>query len=488
MNPKAIPLLILLPLIASSVASTVGHSADEVVFALARAGASSDPLTSGSVTIHSEGEVKVELDGALAELTYIVRFASATGSPGILVLGQLETNAEGDGSEEFWLPSGSYLGVFQLVRHEEVQYFTAEASFVISIIATTTTTVVTSTGTSTSTTNLNQSLTVQVEPGTVEVTAGRVAKFNIHVFGATAHEEINLSVVGVPEGATAIFSPPSSREAMAEFHSKLHIATGGAAAGSYSLTIFAVADDESASTTSTLVITGTPNVIETRDYKLHLGLETDKAAYALGEIVRIRGQVEDSSHNAVQEAQVSIEVVDDTGTSVLVDLAQTNTAGTFAVDFTLASDFHTGVYIAFAVASKGGFEDDRERTRFAVGQASDATIIIRDVRLTDTNGEEQALFQAGATLVVWVVVENAGAALERAMIWVQVRDPNGVPIFISIHLEQGLVGIKEVAVFITLSSNATVGVYTVNAFVSDNLISKGGKFLASQQAQFAVGT
>jgi hypothetical protein len=68
-----------------------------------------------------------------------------------------------------------------------------------------------------------------------------------------------------------------------------------------------------------------------------------------------------------------------------------------------------------------------------------------------------------------------------------VRDPNGVPVQIQIHPAQLEAGqsIKE-GWAIALPANAAVGVYTVNALVSDKLISQGGTFLASSETQFAL--
>jgi len=73
------------------------------------------------------------------------------------------------------------------------------------------------------------------------------------------------------------------------------------------------------------------------------------------------------------------------------------------------------------------------------------------------------------------------------VVWIQVRDPNGVPVQIQMQVStlNGGETIKDGLDF-TLPHQSTMGVYTVNALVSDKLISQGGTFLASADAQFAL--
>jgi uncharacterized protein YfaS (alpha-2-macroglobulin family) len=139
----------------------------------------------------------------------------------------------------------------------------------------------------------------------------------------------------------------------------------------------------------------------------------------------------------------------------------------------------------FGLAAKGGFEEDHARVSFVVGSANGPSITIRDILITNQNGEEQGVFAPGETVVITVVVVNSGLRLINGMVWVQVIDPNGVPVSIT-RLTATLQGTIELSVFIVLSSNTAVGVYQVNAFVSDNLISRGGRFLASAQTEFVV--
>ncbi len=486
LNRLAVLLVIIVPLALSSITPSAANSDDALTQALNTATSGSDPLSDGSVKVHSDGEVEIEVEGARGESTYVLRFAGSTGTPANVQLGDFHTDSEGHGSAGFELSPGTYVGIFEVLREGIVQYLTLQASFVV-VTETTTTTSSSTTESSTSTQTTNQLLTVEVEPHAREVPAGGLAEFRVHVRAGRVEERIFLSIAGVPDGATAIFSPPFNREPKSEFHSKLLVATGFAAAGTYPLTIYAVADEHRAAASASLIIVGAQNNTVAAEHKLHLRLATDKPKYPSGESVLLLGTVTEQSHNAVGGVQVSVQIVDEAGASVFVGQFETDAAGTFTSHVTLPPTAPQGIYTVFGVAAKVGFEDDRARTTFVVGTTGSPSITIRQIRITGQNGTEQALFRPGDTLVVWVVVENSGAVLPRAMIWVQVRDPNGVPISITINVELNFQGIKEIAVFISLSSNAVAGTYSVNAFVSDNLISMGGKFLASAQAQFAVG-
>jgi hypothetical protein len=70
---------------------------------------------------------------------------------------------------------------------------------------------------------------------------------------------------------------------------------------------------------------------------------------------------------------------------------------------------------------------------------------------------------------------------------VQVRDPNGTPIWIQFQISRLETGqIAKVAFGFQGASGMKSGLYTANALVSDKLISQGGTFLASANTEFAV--
>jgi hypothetical protein len=126
------------------------------------------------------------------------------------------------------------------------------------------------------------------------------------------------------------------------------------------------------------------------------------------------------------------------------------------------------------------------RTTFVVGSSTMPSVIITAVYAGDNTGKPTSTFTRGQTIWVWVVIQNIGATFQ-GVVWIQVRDPNGVPVQIQIHIAtlNGGETSKDGLGF-SLLRNATTGVYTVTALVSDKLISQGGTFLASSQTQFAL--
>jgi hypothetical protein len=85
-------------------------------------------------------------------------------------------------------------------------------------------------------------------------------------------------------------------------------------------------------------------------------------------------------------------------------------------------------------------------------------------------------------------VENSGSSF-NGVIWVQIRDSNGTPIWIQFQITPlGTGQTVKVAFGFQVTSGMTTGVYTVNTLVSDKLISQGGTFFASANTEFAVTT
>jgi uncharacterized membrane protein len=164
----------------------------------------------------------------------------------------------------------------------------------------------------------------------------------------------------------------------------------------------------------------------------------------------------------------------------------TDSAGTFQTEVTLGSGTPTGTYTVFASASKTGYSSTTTRTTFVVGTTTTPSVIINAVYAGDSAGNPTSIFTSGQTIWIWVIIENIGATFQ-GVVWIQVRDPNGVPVQIQTHVAQLQTGqtIKD-SLEVSLPGNAPIGVYTVNALVSDKLISQGGTFLASSETQFAL--
>jgi len=197
--------------------------------------------------------------------------------------------------------------------------------------------------------------------------------------------------------------------------------------------------------------------------------------------------VTDAAGNAMADATVTIQVDATTGAELFyTNDIQTDVAGTFQARVFLGSSTATGTYTVFASASKPGYSSITTRTTFVVGTSTTPSVIIKAVYAGDSGGNPVSTFTNGQTVWIWVEIQNIGATFQ-GVVWVQVRDPNGVPVQIQIHvtlLEAGQ-SIKD-GWAVTLPGNAAVGVYTVNALVSDKLISQGGTFLASSETQFAL--
>jgi len=216
-------------------------------------------------------------------------------------------------------------------------------------------------------------------------------------------------------------------------------------------------------------------------------INTDQSQYQPGSTVNVEGQVTDATGNAVADATVALQVDVSTGTQLFyTGNIRTDSAGTFQAQVALESSTPAGTYTVFASASKPGYSSIMTSTTFVVGTATAPSVVIEAVYAGDSNGNLASTFTGGQTVWVWVVIQNIGATFQ-GVVWVQVSDPNGVLVQIQVRTAQFGAGqtIKEGLGF-SLPKGAVIGVYTVNALVSDKLISQGGTFLASSETQFAL--
>jgi uncharacterized membrane protein len=169
----------------------------------------------------------------------------------------------------------------------------------------------------------------------------------------------------------------------------------------------------------------------------------------------------------------------------MLDNLRTDTAGVFHASVNLASA-PAGTYTAFATAAKAGYTSATTHTTFVVGTSTTPSVVIQEVYVTDISGTRTTTFSAGQTVLVWVEIENSGATFQ-GVIWVQIRDPNGTPIWIQFQISQlGTGQTVKIAFGFTITGNLRAGLYTANALVSDKLISQGGAFLASANIDFAL--
>jgi len=469
---------------------------------LLRAPTSTEPLAAnGRVRLNLDnGQVTVELHQATPESNYTVLFVNASATASVQVA-TIVTNQGGEGSAQGVLSSGAYVGIFEVLRADLVQFTTATNSFNLGATVSASTTVSSeSTTLSASTesegnvsTGTSAQLVLGVEPVSNSISAGDFAKFNIRITRGTNSDVSVIFLVarGVPPSSVAIFTP-NVGVANPEFDSTLTIATSAnTPSDNYELTVVARVDGQEFSTQVALKITATTTASATMTAStaanLFMTVTTDRTQYEPNATVTMQGQVTDATGSAVANAAVSVQVDSPTGTEVFFENnIQTDSAGTFQVQVTLPGSATLGTYTVFATASQLGYLSIAGRATFVVGASTTPSVSISAVYAGDSSGNPVPTVSAGQTVWIWVVVHNNGATFQ-GVVWVQVHDPNGVPVQIGIHIETLTSGetIKDGLGF-TLSGSAAHGVYRVDALVSDKLISQGGTFLADSQTQFVL--
>jgi len=333
---------------------------------------------------------------------------------------------------------------------------------------------------------------LQVQPSSNTISAGEFAKFSIQIM-VNSTADAFLDARGVPQNSVAIFTP-NVGVANPSFNSSLTIVTSAdTPPGNYNVSTVAIINGKEFAKSLGLQILATSSVTGTYTTMnvpfgttLAMIVGTDQPQYQPNSTINIQGQVTDATGSAVSDATVSVQVDAPTGAELFYsESIHTNPAGTFQAQARLTPTSPTGTYTVFASATKVGYSSVTTRTTFVVGAATTPSVVIKAVYAGDNSGKPTSTFTRGQTIWVWIVIQSGSAF--KGYVWIQVRDPNGVPVQIQVHFVQLDAGetIKDGLGF-TLLGNPTLGVYTVNALVSDKLISQGGTFLASSEAQFAV--
>lgn len=338
------------------------------------------------------------------------------------------------------------------------------------------------------------SFTFQIQPSSDTISAGAFAKFDVHIVGnSTAN--VFLVTRGVPPDSVAVFTP-NVGVATSDFRSSLTIVTSAdTPAGNYSVTAVAIVNGNELTSHVGLQILAPANMTTSANTTMNasfgtaltMTVTTDQAQYRPNSTVTVQGQVRDSTGSAVPAVTVSVQVDAPTGTELFfANNIQTDSAGVFQAQVSLPPGSPTGTYTVFTSATKLSYSRVTTGTTFVVGTSTTPSVIIKAVYAGDSVGNPTSTFTEGQRIWIWVVIENIGATFQ-GVVWIQVRDPNGVPVQIQTHIStlDGGETIKDGLSF-TLSDHPTIGVYTVNALVSDKLISQGGTFLASADAQFAL--
>ena len=294
---------------------------------------------------------------------------------------------------------------------------------------------------------------------------------------------ISFLLAGAPLNSISSFNPEEvSLDGNKVTNSTLWVSTDKSTApGTYTLMITGVAEAGGLTHQATVAL-----ILRGAKTGLSVTVSTDKLSYEAGSSVSLSGNVTDSS-GPVGDATVSIQVVDPQGTTIHIVYVRTKNDGHYSDSFQLGGDARAGTYAVYATASKPGYQDASGHCTFTVGASSTPNVVITNVYMTDIKWSAKSVFQPGETLMVWVEVVNTGADLVNGIVWVQIVNPNGAPIGVYFHV--GLIArgqtVKE-GFSMTLPIDAPRGEYRVTSFVSDRMISEGGKFLTTMQGEFKV--
>jgi hypothetical protein len=486
--------LMLSLIVAISLAQTTGTmpssvSADNrLLIQLTRAPTSTEPIfASGNVEIDPQsGRLTIEIKQASPNSDYLALFAASGNN---IQLGNIATDNKGQGRLETSLPAGQYVGVFQVLRIGLLQFASISTAFTVTALETGTQTF----STTSSTSSAASQVQFIVEPPSRSINLGEFAKFNVQVL-VNGSADIALTASGVPTHGMAIFTRYVGI-AKPDFQSDLIIiTTHDTPVGNYSIAVTALVNGQEFNARVNLEIIGYSTVSGNQtttsiaaSHLLDVSLTTDQPQYQPNATVNIQGYVTDEEGSAIAGAGVSVQVDGPNGAEIMfVNNLQTDTAGVFRFSFVLTSNATAGTYTTFASATKSGFASATTHRTFVVGISPTPSVVIREVYTTDLSGNDAAVFSPGQTALVWVVVENGGATFS-GVIWVQVRDARGTPIWILFHissLDRGQT--VSVAFGFQVTNSVSPGPYTANILVSDKLISQGGTFFASANVEFAV--
>jgi hypothetical protein len=483
-------------------------SADKTLpIRLLRAPTSTEPASAiASMEVNLEtGQAAIDVRGSSRNSDYQAVFLNGT----TLQLGTFSTGDAGDAHTEVTLSFGTYIGVFQLLRLDLPQFVSANTSFTIGFASTqtvetnettnssvTTTTETTQIQTNeTETTSTTRQVLLRVEPPSLTMNKNGIARFNIHIH-ANGSANVLLAAKGVPPNSVAIFTQEAGL-ASPEFNSALIIAgSDNTPIGSYEITVISQVNGQEFDATLALEVKSSSGTTNTQtstsnlqSAALDVSVGTDQHNYEPNATVYIKGRVTDAAGSAVRDADVSVQVDGPAGLEIeFMTGLKTDSAGVFRNSFEIPSNSTAGTYTVFASVAKAGYAGATTHTTFVVGTSSTPSVVIGDVYTTDLSGNRSVVFRAGQTILVWVVVENSGVTFS-GVIWVQIRDANGTPIWIQFQITPlGTAQTMRVAFGFQVTSSMSTGVYTVNTLVSDKLISQGGTFFASANTEFAITT
>jgi len=330
----------------------------------------------------------------------------------------------------------------------------------------------------------NADFSIAASPSSLTIDPGQNAQYTLTLTSLNDFSgSISFSLTGTPSNSDSSFNPEEvSLDGNKVTNSTLSVGTDKSTApGTYTLTITGVAEAGGLTHQATVAL-----ILRGAKTGLSVTISTEKLSYDAGSSVSLSGNVADPS-GPVGDATVSIQVVDQQGTTIHIVYLRTKNDGHYSDSFQLGGDARAGTYAVYATASKPSYQDAYGHCTFTVGASSTPNVVITKVYTTDMRWSAKSVFEPGETLMVWVEVVNTGADLVDGIVWVQIVDPNGAPIKVDFHV--GLISrgqtVKE-GFSITLPIDAPRGEYRAIGFVSDRMISEGGKFLTTMQGEFKV--
>lgn len=331
------------------------------------------------------------------------------------------------------------------------------------------------------------SFLVSASPSLAAVTPGQSISFTITVKSQAGFEGyVTLVAEGLPVEANYSFVAGNyilrlTKEGTVNRTMVVHV-NASIRPGYYLFNVSGFSENLKRSASITMLVFG-------EGQELFISIDTNKQRFIQGESITIFGYVANSSGNKIPDANVTLQVVDPSGTLIYKTSTLSDSHGYYKGNMTLSGNPSIGVYTIYATAKRNGYFDGRGQAFFYVTSPR-PSIKILSVICTDTNGTVRSNFKVGSTVIVWMLVNNTGADLTNGLVWIEVDAPNSVPITVMFQYATLRQGETFIAGFsITLTTNMSLGQYKAIAFVSNKLISQGGRFLTTPgEATFTVTT
>jgi len=184
---------------------------------------------------------------------------------------------------------------------------------------------------------------------------------------------------------------------------------------------------------------------------LKVWLGTDLPFYSQSELVKISGNVTDSTGAPVASASVALEVKDSEANTIFLDIADSYSNGTFQDSFRLPDTAPTGLYTLYATASKVGYSSGSNQTIFTV--SSQHGIVL------DAWTKTGSFFRFDNATIYGKLLIN-GTAVQNATITFHIIFPNQT-IWLKVTNITAATGIAAYVFY--LPPTIPAGLYEVNA-------------------------